>query len=388
MSSVGERLKHEREARNTTIEQIAEATGIGLTYLEAMERNEFDTLPGRAFGKLYVRAYAAVLEFDPQPLIDAYDRAQRAELTPSHSARPAPSGRRAVAAEIARWREAKQPETETETETETEQRQEQEQPHDPKPVEAPPAQPPPPPPRVPEPPPQRVPEEPASPPPEAPPEPKPEPPAPTPPPEIVPTPQPEPTPVPEPSATRSRRPWIAAAIGVAALVVLALVISNRESAPSRAPVASPPIAAPAPVPAPTTSAPPPTVTATKPVAVAPSKKPAPTPVRSGTLSITESGVGRRVTNSRLEGEADRFTEGTVVYFQTRVLGGARGQAFRHVWIHEGRAQQSIPLRIGAADWRTYSTKTLYKPGAWKVEARDGDGRVLASAAFTCEPRPR
>ena len=74
MPSFGEKLRRERENRNTTIEEISGATGIGLSYLEALEHNEFEALPGRAFGKLYIRAYAKVLEFDPGPLLSDYDR--------------------------------------------------------------------------------------------------------------------------------------------------------------------------------------------------------------------------------------------------------------------------------------------------------------------------
>ena len=77
MPSVGERLKAEREARQTSIDQMAEATGIGRSYLEALERDEIRELPGKAFGKLYIRAYAEVLQFDPQPWIDAYERERR-----------------------------------------------------------------------------------------------------------------------------------------------------------------------------------------------------------------------------------------------------------------------------------------------------------------------
>ena len=45
-----EKLRQERESRNATIQQIADATQIRLDYLEALERNEFHALPGPAFG--------------------------------------------------------------------------------------------------------------------------------------------------------------------------------------------------------------------------------------------------------------------------------------------------------------------------------------------------
>jgi transcriptional regulator with XRE-family HTH domain len=58
MQSFGERLRQERETRNTTIEEISAATGIHRGFLEALEKNEFESLPGSAFGKFYLRAYA------------------------------------------------------------------------------------------------------------------------------------------------------------------------------------------------------------------------------------------------------------------------------------------------------------------------------------------
>src|SRR5262245_60704674 len=104
MGSTGACLREERETRGLSLDQIAEATGVGLSYLEAMEAGNFDALPGRAFGKLYIRAYAEVLAFDPQPLIDLYDRERRHDVRPApeHPARAAPAGSRPVAEAIAR----------------------------------------------------------------------------------------------------------------------------------------------------------------------------------------------------------------------------------------------------------------------------------------------
>jgi hypothetical protein len=104
------------------------------------------------------------------------------------------------------------------------------------------------------------------------------------------------------------------------------------------------------------------------------------------LSVAEHGVGRRVVNRRLEQRGDRFEEGEVVWFSTRVLGGGRGDSIRHVWLRDGRTMQSTVLDIGGPHWRTHSRKTLWGTGEWTVEARDPDGRVLARAGFTCVPR--
>ena len=106
---------------------------------------------------------------------------------------------------------------------------------------------------------------------------------------------------------------------------------------------------------------------------------------SGPLSVAEYGVGRRMENRRLVSEEVRFRSGEAALFSTRVVGGKAGGHVVHVWLHEGRVQQTIPLRLGGPDWRTHSRKTLYRTGSWAVEARDEMGRVLARVEVLCEP---
>jgi len=123
----------------------------------------------------------------------------------------------------------------------------------------------------------------------------------------------------------------------------------------------------------------PAVTATTPEPAAPAP--------AGRLSVTQYGVGTGVTNRRLTGESNRFAPGSKVAFFTRVVGGRSGDTIRHVWRHEGNEIASIPLRIGSANWRTYSLKTMYagSAGAWTVEAVDEEGNVLARSEFDCLP---
>ena len=317
MTSVGERLRAEREVRDWTIEQIAEATGIGAHFLEAMEQNDLNALPGRAFGKLYIRAYAEALQFDPTSLIEDYDREQRLlpeETKRSTRWRPAPGSRGEAENESPRETTVVEPAVATETAASV---------------------------RTP----------------------------------------------------RSKR-GLVAALAAGGLALVAAIGFGFRGSPPTAPtvtskVSSPELApAPAPAPAPARATlPTPTVA---PVVAA--RRPAPSPSRAqsspGHLSVTESGVGRRVVDSRLEGERDRFAPGDVACFWTRVVGGRSGETIRHVWSFEGRVQQSIALRLDGSDWRTYSAKTLYKPGAWTVEARDEAGGVLATAVFTCEGNGR
>jgi len=105
------------------------------------------------------------------------------------------------------------------------------------------------------------------------------------------------------------------------------------------------------------------------------------------LSISDYGVGTDVVDRELKGKGDRFEEGTKVVFLTRVVGGADGDRIRHVWLHEKEEVVSIGLTLGGPHWRTFSRKTLPpgRTGAWAVEARDSEDRVLARAEFTCGP---
>jgi transcriptional regulator with XRE-family HTH domain len=339
-----------RESRNTSIEEMAVATGIGQSYLEAVERDEIHLLPGKAFGKLYIRAYAEVFEFDPQPWIDDYDREQRAAAASStEPASPVPSGARPVAAAIARWKEsraaAEKAERAGEPVVEAQDFAEAEEATDVETIET----------------------------------------------------------IETVDAVDSVEPIVlvpAAKRPITAFVVIGVVVvasaiyfvmhrtsGDKNPAPATErqvdvrSVAEVPPPAPSPreTPRPAVAEPMPTPSA-KPFAVRD------TP--SDALTVPESGVGRRIVNSRLEGESTEFAAGEVACFQTRVVGGQRGDAIRHVWIYDGRAQQSITLRLGGPDWRTHTKKTLYKTGPWTVEARDGSGRVLATASFACVPAGR
>ncbi len=66
-------LKHERELRGVALEEIAETTKIHIRFLEALENNDFDNMPGEVFVKGYIRSYAKVIGFDSEEMVNAYD---------------------------------------------------------------------------------------------------------------------------------------------------------------------------------------------------------------------------------------------------------------------------------------------------------------------------
>ena len=340
MHGPGESLRQEREARGRTIEEMAEATGIRPHLLAALEQGAFDALPGRGFGKLYIRAYAEVLGFDPRPVIDAYDQTVRGRQAAGAGSEAA-SAPRPVKAMLARWRqermaaraEAGVPEVEAQPEATATIEVVAEV--EPEPAAAEPEA-------------VAVETEPV----------------------VVEQEAPAlPLPVDgvSPSRPARSRRWLVAALLAPVLLPLVAYVVFMRSTPDPPPVAAGHEPAPRETVAP------------------PAQPPVREPANPSPLRIAESAVGLRLVGTRLEGEGDRFHAGQRVTFATRVLGGGAGESIRHVWLRDGKVEQSIRLRLGGASWRTWSTKTLGRPGSWAVEARDDQGRLLVRADLTVVP---
>jgi cytoskeleton protein RodZ len=71
----GERLKRERELREVPLEEITSATRIGSRFLEALENEEWNKLPGGVFNRGFVRSIARYLGLDEEALLAEYDLA-------------------------------------------------------------------------------------------------------------------------------------------------------------------------------------------------------------------------------------------------------------------------------------------------------------------------
>ena len=73
MASFGENLKREREMRGIPLREISDSTKINLHFLQALEDEEFDKLPGGVFNRGFIRAYSRHLGLDEQKLLGEYD---------------------------------------------------------------------------------------------------------------------------------------------------------------------------------------------------------------------------------------------------------------------------------------------------------------------------
>ena len=112
-------------------------------------------------------------------------------------------------------------------------------------------------------------------------------------------------------------------------------------------------------------------------------------VQAGRVTVSEAGLGTSVVEHALNGRADRFAEGTRVFFWNRVLNGEKGMVLRHVWKLGDEVVMFSELTIGGPHWRTYSSYTLPpgSTGTWTVEAIGPDGRVLFHKEFACFDAP-
>lgn len=107
---LGDRLRAERERRGFGLEEISESTKIRRTYLEALERHDWNALPADVFTRGYVRAFAQHLGLDPEQIMRVYARERRISAVgaPSESRDDGRQAARAVLEKLAKTRGAEE----------------------------------------------------------------------------------------------------------------------------------------------------------------------------------------------------------------------------------------------------------------------------------------
>jgi hypothetical protein len=96
MGELGERLRAAREELDRSLEQVAEATKIPLSYLQALEDETLETFSSDLHARGFLRNYASFLKLDEVEVLGLYD-----EL-PHHKPRPKQSAVVPVAAKASR----------------------------------------------------------------------------------------------------------------------------------------------------------------------------------------------------------------------------------------------------------------------------------------------
>jgi cytoskeletal protein RodZ len=79
----GERLKRERELREVSFDEVSKATRIAPRFLEALENEQWDKLPGGVFGRGFVRSIARYLGLSEENLLSEYDLARGESANPA-----------------------------------------------------------------------------------------------------------------------------------------------------------------------------------------------------------------------------------------------------------------------------------------------------------------
>jgi transcriptional regulator with XRE-family HTH domain len=69
---IGTTLREARVRRKLTLQQVEEDTKIRVKYLQAMENEDFDLMPGQAYVKGFLQTYAQYLGLDPAIILDEY----------------------------------------------------------------------------------------------------------------------------------------------------------------------------------------------------------------------------------------------------------------------------------------------------------------------------
>jgi cytoskeletal protein RodZ len=98
MPTLGEELKRRREERDISLNEISEATRIGIRFLKAIDSDNYSILPGGIFTRSFIRAYAKQVGMNEDEAMGLYNEqlspakpetnnlsevAQQSELTPT-----------------------------------------------------------------------------------------------------------------------------------------------------------------------------------------------------------------------------------------------------------------------------------------------------------------
>jgi cytoskeletal protein RodZ len=72
MATLGQQLKQSREEKGISLQEIAESTHISIRFLQAIENDAYDVLPGGVFNRAFVRKFARQVGFDEEQAVNLY----------------------------------------------------------------------------------------------------------------------------------------------------------------------------------------------------------------------------------------------------------------------------------------------------------------------------
>lgn len=97
MESLGHFLRHERELRQMSLEEIAQTTRIPIRMLQHIEDDQLDLLPGEVFARGFLKSYARSVGLPVDDVLTRYGERNKAVETapaPITAIAPPQQGRR------------------------------------------------------------------------------------------------------------------------------------------------------------------------------------------------------------------------------------------------------------------------------------------------------
>jgi hypothetical protein len=105
-------------------------------------------------------------------------------------------------------------------------------------------------------------------------------------------------------------------------------------------------------------------------------------VQAEGLQVVDAKLGKGVQDRQITEEATTFAVNDKVYLWLKIAGGP-ADGVKVNW-KVGDKVEPYTLKIGGNSWRTYASKTAYKPGEWSVTVTDAQDQVLKEMKFTVE----
>lgn len=78
--SIGKVLQEAREDMGASLEDVVNETKIRRKYIDALENNQFEVLPGKVYVRGFLRSYARFLGLDGKDLVSQYDELLRNQI--------------------------------------------------------------------------------------------------------------------------------------------------------------------------------------------------------------------------------------------------------------------------------------------------------------------
>ncbi|MCK4427250.1 MAG: helix-turn-helix domain-containing protein [candidate division Zixibacteria bacterium] len=79
--SIGSILRQQRESQKLNLEEIAEELKIRSQYLEALENDQFELLPGTLYQRSFLKTYAQFLDLDPVHILKMFDQYEKTQIS-------------------------------------------------------------------------------------------------------------------------------------------------------------------------------------------------------------------------------------------------------------------------------------------------------------------